>query len=281
MHVFFFPLDMWAADHGKEVVGKNVIVTGSSMGIGKSLAIEFASKGAENVVIVSRSESRLQDVRQEIMSMYPNVQVHVVAMDLSTEASCQFLIDESVRLMGSIDYLVLNHITNSQFGLWFDNADGSYSGKPYLENLFAVNTFSYMWTASAAMKELTKSRGRIAVVSSLAGYAGPPNIAAYASTKHALHGFFNSLRNELQYMKSPVSITVCAIGATDTEGAKEAMAKMTNVAWDSPHDAAVSIIKGASIRKRNVFHPHFKVYPAVWLYSLYPEVLDYILQVMM
>jgi short-subunit dehydrogenase involved in D-alanine esterification of teichoic acids len=100
-----------------------------------------------------------------------------------------------------------------------------------------------------AIDALRKANGQIVVVSSLAGHVGVPNTALYSSSKHALHGFFNSLvyhfslnyymyniiikliyiisllktqRIELKLMNiENVGITICAIGATDTEGARE------------------------------------------------------------
>ena len=203
-------------------------------------------------------------------------------MDLSTEDNCKLLIKESVRLMGGIDYLVLNHITNSRFGLWFDNSSGQISDKPYISEMFQVNTLSYIWTASAAMQELVKSNGHIAVVSSLAGHVGTPYTAVYSATKHALHGFFDSLRNELRILgNNSVSITVCSIGATDTEGAQAVRDRMPHVAFESPRDAAVSIVKGTVLRKREVFHPHHKVYPVVFLNAFVPGLVDYILRAFM
>lgn len=181
--------------------------------------------------------------------------------------------------MGSIDYLVLNHITNSHYGLWFDNDKGDHKEKSYLVDIMRVNTFSYIWIATAAMKELMRTNGRIAVVSSLAGHVGTPYTAAYSASKHALHGFFNALRNELRILgNNSVSITLCAIGATDTEGASGAKAQLTKVAWDPPEDAAVSIIKGLTGGKRDVYHPHHKVFPAVFINKLFPSLFDYILR---
>ncbi len=282
IHVLLFPLDLWIKDHGPDVQGKNVIVTGSSMGIGRSIAVEFASKGAKNIVVVSRSLTRLENLRSELMAQYKGVNVYVIAMDLSSEGNCKQLVSESIKLMGSLDYLVLNHITDSRYGLWFDNAAGQYKDKSFMLDIFNVNAYSYIWIATAAMENLIKSNGHITVVSSLAGHVGTPYTAAYSASKHALQGFFDALRNELRIMGgNDVKITVCAIGATDTEGASDAKARLPNIAWDSPADAAVAIIKGTTAGKRNIYHPHFKVYPVVFMNSFFPELVDFILRTFM
>ena len=125
-----------------------------------------------------------------------------------------------------------------------------------------------------------KSRGgHIVVVSSLAGHVGVPNTAVYSATKHALHGFFNALRVEMEMMQIDIGITLAAIGATDTEGAKHVMKQLPTVSWDDSTGAARAILRGAALKKREVFHPHHKVFPAVFLYSIVPQVIDYLLRV--
>ena len=119
--------------------------------------------------------------------------------------------------MNGIDYLVLNHITSSHYGTWL--VDNQKEDHDFISDMFHVNTFSYIWLATAAMNALKESKGKIAIVSSLASHIGIPRTAVYAATKHALGGFFNSLRLELMYLGIDVGITICSIGATDTEGA--------------------------------------------------------------
>lgn len=279
VHVFLYPVDLAFVDVNHAVQGKNVIVTGSSMGIGRSLAFKFAENGAKNIVIVSRSAERLEKVKSEIIAVYPSVRIHVIARDLSSEENCKTLIEESLSLIGTLDYLVLNHITSSRYGLWFSNSNGETKDNSFFDDILHTNTFSYVWLANHAMKYLIKSSGKIAVVSSLAGHVGTPFTAAYAASKHALHGFFYAMRNELKIMGvNNVGITLCAIGATDTEGARDVKEKLTSVQWDSADDAAVAIIKGMVTEKRDIYHPHHKIYPTVIIYALYPEAIDSILR---
>jgi short-subunit dehydrogenase len=278
-HVLIYPLESLFVKN-ENMTSANVIVTGSSMGIGRSVAFEFATKGAKNIVVVSRSRSRLEQLKVDIEAQYPNTLVHVIASDLTQEINCISLIEESIVLMGSIDYLVLNHITDSHYGLWF--SDKEKKDHSFLKDLFQVNTFSYIWIATAAMDHLIKSNGHIAVVSSLAGHVGTPFTAAYSASKHALHGFFNALRNELRIIGgNNVSITLCAIGATDTEGAAAAKAVLTKIAWDPPEAAAAAIVRGSAMGVRDVYHPHHKVYPMVLVSKLFPGLADYILRVAM
>jgi len=163
-------------------------------------------------------EIKLDAVKAHTLSLYPQAKITVVPSDISSSKAAQALIDSSLEILGGLDILVLNHITSSRFGSWLVDTPRTKEGHSFLGEIFAVNTLSYIWLTTYSMNALSKSGGSIGVVSSLAGIAPAPKVAAYSATKHALHGFFDSLRVELQYLKmTNVSITICAIGATDTE----------------------------------------------------------------
>lgn len=104
------------------ISGKRVVVTGASLGIGREIVKEYASLGAAEIVVVARSQDKLESLRDEVYGSLPEgmpkPRIHVVPADLSSEETCRGVIDQSLEAMGAIDYLVLNHITNSQYGLW-------------------------------------------------------------------------------------------------------------------------------------------------------------------
>ena len=117
----------------KRVRGKRVIVTGASLGIGREIVKEYARLGAADIVLVARSEDKLNSLRDEVYaSVSPQPQevnetqavplsrIHVVPADLSSETACREALEGATRAMGEggVDYLVLNHITSSQYGLW-------------------------------------------------------------------------------------------------------------------------------------------------------------------
>lgn len=260
-----------------DVNGKRMIITGASLGIGRSLAIEAAKAGASQIVIASRSKDKLIDVKKTIEASYNETKVHVADVDLSSEESSQLLIDQSLLMMGAIDYLVLNHITSSHYGTWL--VDNKKEGQGFVSNMFQVNTFSYIWLATAAMESLKQTKGRIAVVSSLASHIGIPRTSIYSATKHALGGFFNSLRLELKYLGIDVSITICSIGATDTEGASVVKDKLNAqlVTFDPPEYAARAILRGSSMRMRQIYHPHHQVFPMIIIAHYFPNLAEWIL----
>ena len=90
------------------------------------------------------------------------------------------------------------------------------------DKLLRVNLHSYLYLASHALPALIRNGGNIVAVSSMAGKNGYPHVAPYSAAKHGIHGFFDSLRQDLA-MKNifNVSITTCVIGNIDTESAVE------------------------------------------------------------
>ena len=110
---------------------------------------------------------------------------------------------------------------------------------------FDVNTFSFIALATAALPELEVSRGTIVAVSSMAGKMGLPAVAVYSGSKHALHGFFDSLRHDLINSGSNVSVTTAVLGSIDTNSARKGTAlpdgtpALPNVHW-APADECAS-----------------------------------------
>ncbi|MSP70420.1 MAG: SDR family NAD(P)-dependent oxidoreductase, partial [Bacteroidetes bacterium] len=86
-------------------IGKVAIITGSSRGIGKAIAIEFAKKGI-HIVLNGRDAQRLQETENEIKNIHDNV--ISVCSDVSTIAGGQLLIDECINAFGRIDFLINN-----------------------------------------------------------------------------------------------------------------------------------------------------------------------------
>ena len=103
--------------------------------------------------------------------------------------------------------------------------------------------------------------------------------ARHGASQKETNSFFNALRVEFEMMQVSTHVTLAAIGATDTEGAKSVMKRLPSVSWDDSTSAAKAILRGAALRKREIFHPHYKVFPAVFLYNFFPQIIDYLLVV--
>ena len=111
------------------------------------------------------------------------------------------------------------------------------------------------------------------------GWVGVPNTALYSASKHALRGFFNALRVELTYYgKSNVGITICTIGATDTEGTKNLQGRIEGVTWEDPRIVGNAIVESGAARQRELFYPFILTYPSIVLHFVAPNLLEWLLQ---
>jgi short-subunit dehydrogenase len=116
----------------------------------------------------------------------------VVHTDVADEGSCRALVDTTARQFGAIDVLV-NNAGMGMLALFEDVTDLS-----LYERLMRVNYLGSVYPTFYALPHIRRCRGQIVAVSSLAGLSGIPMRTAYAATKHAQVGFFDSLRVELR-----------------------------------------------------------------------------------
>lgn len=164
---------------------KVVVVTGASSGIGKALAFEALSRGA-NVAVCARSLDKLLSVYSDI----DEDKILCFAADVTRKEDCMRFIDAAVSKWGRVDVL-LNNAGISMRAL-FEDTDVS-----VLEELMNVNFFGAVYCTKAALPYILKQKGIIVGVSSIAGYRGIPARTGYAASKFALQGFLECLRTEL------------------------------------------------------------------------------------
>jgi len=179
--------------------GKVVVVTGASQGIGKALSLELAAQ-RPRLVLAARDEAALEAVADGCRSR--GAEVLVARTDVSDEASCRALVEKAVERYAGIDVLV-NNAGVGMLARFEDVTDLS-----LYERLMRVNYLGSVYPTFYALPHLKRSRGQIVAVSSLVGLTGVPMRSAYAATKHAQIGFFDSLRVELA--GTGVSVSVIA-----------------------------------------------------------------------
>jgi short-subunit dehydrogenase len=179
--------------------GKVVVVTGASQGIGKALCRELAPQ-RPRLVLAARDASALEGVAAECRAR--GAETLVVPTDVSEEAACRALVEATVARFGGVDVLV-NNAGMGMLARFEDVTDLS-----LYERLMRVNYLGSVYPTFYALPHLRRSRGQIVAVSSLVGLTGVPTRTAYAATKHAQVGFFDSLRVELR--GTGVAVTVIA-----------------------------------------------------------------------
>ena len=157
-------------------------------------------------------------------------------------------------MLGYLDIVVLNHAVQ-QYRRW--TADSDLTEVP---RYFDVNTISFINIATLLLPELDKTNGSIIVISSFGGVIGFPRVALYSANKHALHGFFDSLRQDLALGSyKGISVTLFILGVIDTESAAR-LSKGTpveSVARSPVDECALAIVKGGAARKRQVYFPSY------------------------
>lgn len=187
---------------------KNAVcwVTGASAGIGEALVYELAKKGAK-LIISARREEKLQEVKQR--SGLSEDRIYLLPLDLEDVQSLSAKAREAISAFGRVDML-FNNGGISQRGMALETP---------LEvdrKLMEVNYFGTIALTKAIVPHMVANKhGHIIVTSSLVGKFGSPWRTSYAAAKHALHGFFDSLRTELH--DEQVKITIACPGFIKTD----------------------------------------------------------------
>jgi len=179
--------------------GKAIVVTGASQGIGKALCLALAPQ-RPRLILAARDAARLEEVAAACRGA--GAETRVVPTDVTSDEECRRLIERTVEAFGTLDVLVNN--AGVSMMARFDQIDDL----SLYERLMKVNYLGCVYPTHFALPHLKKSRGQIVVMASLAGLTGVPTRTGYAASKHAVFGFFDSLRIELE--GSGVSVTMVA-----------------------------------------------------------------------
>jgi dehydrogenase/reductase SDR family protein 7B len=183
---------------------KVVWITGASSGIGKALALELSKQNAK-LVLSARNESKLSEVRNSCS--HPN-QVLVLPLDLGNIDSFNSKMKEVVSAFGKINILV-NNGGISQRSLVKDT---TISVDKQLMNINYIGTVAL--TKTVLPHFIENKQGQFVVTTSIVGKIGTPLRSSYAASKHALHGFFDSLRAENH--KNNIAVTLVCPGFVNT-----------------------------------------------------------------
>lgn len=184
--------------------GKTALITGSTRGIGKAIAVEFAKYGAD-VIITGRDKNTAQLVADNIKNEF-NVNSYAIALDLSSDISSAI---EEINKIGKIDILVNNAgITKDTLFIRMKEEDWLAVINTNLNGTFKIT--------QAIVKNMIKQRyGRIINISSIIGFVGNIGQVNYATTKAGLIGFTKSLAKELASRN--ITVNAVAPGFIETD----------------------------------------------------------------
>jgi len=205
---------------------KVVIVTGAASGIGLGLAREFAARGAK-LSLADFNRDQLNTVSEELDKK--GVEVLPVVTDVTKEAECRNLVEETVKRYGRIDILVNN--AGISMRALFEDLD-----LEVLRKVMDVNFWGAVYCTKYVLPYILKAKGSIAGISSIAGYKGLPGRTGYSASKFALQGFLEVVR--IENMKKGLHLLIACPGFTSTNIRNSALAKDGSRQGESPRDEA-------------------------------------------
>ena len=250
---------------------KVVVITGASRGIGAELARQLAAKGAR-LVLAARSDREIEAVAEQCRAL--GAQVVSVRADVAVERDCQAVMSGAALAFGGIDVLV-NNAGMTMWARFEDIEDLS-----ILERIMQVNYMGSVYCTRHALPYLRASRGVLAAVSSLAGRTGVPTRTGYSAAKHAMAGFFDSLRIELA--DSGVAVTMIYPGfvatgirenATGPDGLPIMVSPVQEARVMSVGDCARRMVRALERREREVVMTA-RGKMGLWLKLLAPALVD-------
>ena len=201
-----------------DLSGKSAVITGSSRGIGKAIAIAMAEQGAR-VTISSRKPEPCAETAQEINDRFGEGTAISVPANISSKEDLQNLVDETNAAFGKIDIVVCNAASNPYYGSLAGISDEQF------QKILSNNVISNNWLIQMVIPQMVERQdGAIVIVSSIGGLKGSPVIGAYNISKAA---DFQLARNLcVEHGKDNVRINCIAPGLIRTDFAK--------ALWENP-----------------------------------------------
>ena len=226
-----------------------VVITGASSGIGRETAIQFGKAGA-SVVLAARNEAALQEVASEIEGS--GGKAHVVVTDVAEWDQVERLATAAVERFGRID-------------TWVNNASVSAFGTieqlsiEEIERIIQVDVMGTIYGVKAALPHLRREGdGVIINLSSVVGVRAVPLQGAYSAAKHAVRGFSDALRMELEHDGSGIAVTTILPTSINTPFFNHARSKTGKMGAPippiyEPSAVAEAILYSAEHPQREVF----------------------------
>lgn len=225
-----------------------IVITGATSGIGLATARAAAAAGAK-LVLVARNEDVLKQTVDE-MTAGGREATYVVA-DVGERAAAQRIADAARARFGGFDTWV-NNAGHSIYGRLEEVAEGEH------ERLFQTNFWGVVYGSLAALVELKQRGGALINVGSIASDNAIPMQGMYSASKHAVKGFTDALRMELQQEGAPVSVTLIKPTSIDTpfpQHARNYMEEEPKVPAPvyAPEEVARAILHAATQAKREIY----------------------------
>ena len=255
-----------------EIKDKVIWLTGASSGIGEALSYQLAAKGAK-LILSARREQELQRVANHCITQY-QAEVQILCLDLTQSDTLAEKAQQALNYYGTIDILVHGSGITQR-------ATAAETQLEVERKIMEVNFFGAITLTKFILPQWQKKKsGHLVIISSLVGKFGTPLRSTYAASKHALHGYFDSLRAEVWrdniqvtlicpgYVNTPISFN--ALTAT---GEKLNQMSENQAQGISPEQCAKGIVKAIKNNKEEVYLGKIEVL-AIYLKRFLPNIFS-------
>jgi short-subunit dehydrogenase len=231
-------------------MGKNVLITGAAGGLGRELCLAFGSRGARIIALDIQPES-LQSLKHLLEEN--NIPCSTFVCDIADKDQCKHTVEEIAGDGVSLDMVIHNAGISHRSTFAKTRLD-------VLEKIITVNINGTINLTHFTLNHLIRNKGTYVVISSVAGFAPLMGRTGYAASKHALHGFFETLRIEVEddgvkvlmvcpsFMKTAMVHT--AFGG---DGKHAAQQKQTAGNVLTPEFVARRVVKGILANKKRIY----------------------------
>ena len=168
---------------------KVVVITGASAGLGRSLALLLAPYHCK-IAAIGRNTEALSSLKNEVEAA--GSEYMGLSCDVAKQEACKNTVETILNSWGSIDILI-NNAGFTDISLF--NPDTHID---IVRKVMETNFFGSVYFTSYALNSINAQKGSIVNISSVAGFSPLIGRTAYAASKHAMHGFFDTLRAELK-----------------------------------------------------------------------------------
>ena len=229
---------------------KVVWITGASSGIGEALAYAYADRGAR-LILSSRNKEALEKVRENCARGRSDIRI--LPLDLSRLESLDKKAKSALKIFGKIDIMVHNAgVASRDLAV---NTELATDRKIMNTNYFGPSVLTKALLPS--MQE--RKSGHFLVISSVSGVYGVPRLSSYSASKHALHGFFESLRSEVARDNIKITMVVpgfvrtnITVNALNGDGSRYGTMMPVQAQGLDPARVAQTILDAASSNKEEV-----------------------------
>lgn len=259
--------------------GQVIWITGASSGIGEALVYNLAHHGVK-LILSARRKEELERVKGNCPE-YAQADIRLLPLDLSDSSTLPLMAQAAIQFFGHVDVLINNGGISQRSKAKDTILDVD-------RRLMEVNYFGAVALTKGLIPHfIQRRRGYFVVISSVMGMIGAGNRSGYAASKHALHGFYDSLRAEMWNESKDIHVLIVCPGWISTNLALHALTAngselndedKRNSSGRTPEALATKIISAIRKKKEELYYGGFKEIFSIYLKRFVPGIFSRIIR---